>query len=104
MWRAFLCAQEVAGRRFFRVVFLLPMMITPVGIAYTFRILMDLGKGPFAPVWRALGLAEGSWANYAWGARVVVMARDNLQWTPLMVNVLLAALEKLPAEVIEAAQ
>src|SRR5205807_7282367 len=51
---AVLCAQQIAGRRFFRVVFLLPMMITPVGIAYTFRILMDLGKGPFAPAWRGL--------------------------------------------------
>jgi len=102
-WLAFLCAQEVAGRRFFRVVFLLPMMITPVGIAYTFRILMDLGKGPFAPVWRALGLAEVSWANYAWGARLVVMLGDIWQWTPFMFIVLLAALESLPAELIEAA-
>ena len=100
---AFLCAQEVAGRRFFRVVFLLPMMITPVGIAYTFRILMDLGKGPFAPIWRALGLAEVSWANYAWGARTVVMIGDIWQWTPFMFIVLLAALESLPAELIEAA-
>ncbi|OLD43506.1 MAG: hypothetical protein AUI83_18350, partial [Armatimonadetes bacterium 13_1_40CM_3_65_7] len=103
LWLAFLCAQEVAGRRFFRVVFLLPMMITPVGIAYTFRILMDLGKGPFAPVWRALGLAEVSWANYAWGARLVVMLGDIWQWTPFMFIVLLAALESLPAELIEAA-
>ena len=100
---AFLCAQEIAGRRFFRVVFLLPMMITPVGIAYTFRILMDLGKGPFAPLWRALGLAEVSWANYAWGARLVVMIGDIWQWTPFMFIVLLAALESLPAELIEAA-
>src|SRR5207249_3941887 len=103
LWLAFLCAQEVAGRRFFRVVFLLPMMITPVGIAYTFRILMDLGKGPFAPIWRALGLAEVSWANYAWGARTVVMIGDIWQWTPFMFIVLLAALESLPAELIEAA-
>lgn len=103
LWLAFLCAQEVSGRRFFRVVFLLPMMITPVGIAYTFRILMDLGKGPFAPLWRALGLAEVSWANYAWGARLVVMIGDIWQWTPFMFVVLLAALESLPAELNEAA-
>ncbi len=101
---AFLCAQEIAARRFFRVVFLLPMMITPVGIAYTFRILMDLGKGPFAPVWRALGLAEVSWANYAWGARAVVMIGDIWQWTPFMFIVLLAALEGLPIELTEAAK
>ncbi len=100
---AYLCSLELAGRRFFRVVFLLPMMITPVGIAYTFRILMDLGKGPFAPLWRGLGLAEVSWANYAWGARAVVMIGDVWQWTPFMFVVLLAALESLPAELLEAA-
>jgi len=99
---AYLCSLELAGRRFFRVVFLLPMMITPVGIAYTFRILMDLGKGPFAPLWRGLGLAEVSWANYAWGARAVVMIGDIWQWTPFMFIVLLAALESLPAELLEA--
>ncbi len=100
---AFLCSQDIAGRRFFRVVFLLPMMITPVGIAYTFRILMDLGKGPFAPIWRAMGLAEVSWVNYPWGARLAVMIGDVWQWTPFMFIVLLAALESQPAELLEAA-
>ncbi len=100
---AFLCAQNLAGRRFFRVAFLLPMMITPVGIAYTFRILMDLGKGPFAPLWRALGLAEVSWVNDPWGARAAVMIGDIWQWTPFMFIVLLAALESLPVELFEAA-
>ena len=98
-----LCAQQIAGRRFFRVVFLLPMMITPVGIAYTFRILMDLGKGPFAPVWRGLGLAEVSWASDPWGARIAVMIGDVWQWTPFMFVVLLAALESQPPELLEAA-
>lgn len=100
---AYLTSQNLAGRRFFRVVFLLPMMITPVGIAYTFRILMDLGKGPFAPLWRAMGLAEVSWANNSWAARIVVMIGDIWQWTPLMFIVLLAALESQPAELLEAA-
>jgi multiple sugar transport system permease protein len=100
---AFLCSLEIAGRRFFRVVFLLPMMITPVGIAYTFRILMDLGKGPFAPIWRAMGLAEVSWVNNPWGARLMVMIGDIWQWTPFMFIVLLAALESQPAELLEAA-
>ncbi|MBI3976247.1 MAG: sugar ABC transporter permease [Armatimonadetes bacterium] len=100
---AYLASQELAGRRFFRVVFLLPMMITPVGIAYTFRILFDLGKGPFAPVWGALGLAEVSWVNYPWGARLAVMTGDIWQWTPFMFIVLLAALESVPTELLEAA-
>src|SRR5439155_1564783 len=38
---ALLVVQHLPGRRFFRVVFLLPMMITPVGVAYLFQMLTD---------------------------------------------------------------
>ncbi len=100
---AYLASQDLAGRRFFRVVFILPMMITPVGIAYTFRILFDLGKGPFAPIWRAFGLAEVSWVTHPWGARAAVVIGDTWQWTPFMFIVLLAALESIPTELLEAA-
>jgi len=100
---AYLTSQHLPGRRFFRVVFLLPMMITPVGIAYMFRILANLGIGPFTPLWEALGLAEVSWASDPWGARIVVMIGDVWQWTPFMFVVLLAALESQPLELLEAA-
>ncbi|MCS7246492.1 MAG: sugar ABC transporter permease [Thermomicrobium sp.] len=100
---ATLCAQQLPGRRFFRVVFLLPMMITPVGVAYTFRMLTDTGKGPFAPVANWLGYANVSWVNDPWGARIAVMIGDLWQWTPFMFIVLLAALESQSSEPIEAA-
>ncbi len=100
---ASLCAQQLPGRRFFRVVFLLPMMITPVGVAYTFRMLTDTGKGPFAPIAHWLGYANVSWVNDPWGARVAVMIGDLWQWTPFMFIVLLAALESQSPEPIEAA-
>ena len=56
---ALLCAQPIRGRNFFRVVFFIPLMVTPVGIAYTFRMLADMQKGPLAPLSRALGSANG---------------------------------------------
>ena len=100
---AFLCAQKLAGRRFFRVVFFIPMMITPVGIAYTFRMLTDTTKGPFAPFWQLAGLGDFAWAATAWGARIAVMIGDAWQWIPFMFIVLLAALEAQPVDEIEAA-
>ena len=100
---ALLATQKLAGRRFFRVVFLLPMMITPVGIAYMFRMLTDTDKGPLQPIWQALGLGLFSWVNHPWGARVAVMLGDIWQWTPFMFIVLLAALEAQSTEQIEAA-
>jgi len=53
---ALLVTQNLPGKRFFRVVFLLPMMITPVGIGFTFRMMTDTLRGPIAPLWDALGL------------------------------------------------
>jgi multiple sugar transport system permease protein len=99
---AYLTTQRLAGRRFFRVVFLLPMMITPVGVAYMFRMLTDTGKGPFQPVWAAFGLTNFSWVNVPWGARAAVMIGDIWQWTPFMFIVLLAAMEGQDVEPLEA--
>jgi multiple sugar transport system permease protein len=100
---AMLTVQELPGRRFFRVVFLLPMMITPVGIAYMFRMLTDTSKGPFTPIWQAMGLADFSWVNNAWGARTAILIADVWQWTPFMFIVLVAVLESQPVEPVEAA-
>lgn len=100
---ALLVTQRLPGRRFFRVVFLLPMMITPVGVAYMFRMLTDTDKGPFQPIWQALGLGLYSWVNDPWGARAAVMIGDIWQWTPFMFIVLLAALEGQSVDLIEAA-
>jgi multiple sugar transport system permease protein len=100
---AYLLTQGLPGQRFFRVVFLLPMMITPVGVAYMFRMLTDTGKGPLQPLWAAVGLSDFSWVNDPWGARVAVMVGDVWQWTPFMFIILLAALEGQDTETVEAA-
>ena len=100
---AMLCVQKIKGRNFFRIVFFVPMMITPVGIAYLFRMLTDMTKGPFAPIVMLLGMEETSWAVIPWGARIAVMIGDAWQWIPFMFIILLAGLESLSIEQKEAA-
>ena len=100
---ALLVTQNLRGKRFFRVVFLLPMMITPVGIGFLFRMMTDTLQGPVAPLWVALGLEDFSWTQTAFGARSAVIIGDTWQWTPFIFIVLLAALEGVPREPIEAA-
>lgn len=101
---ALLCGQPIRGRNFFRVLFFIPLMVTPVGIAYTFRMLADMQKGPFAPLVRAFGINEWSWATEAWSARLMVLVGDTWQWTPFMFIVLLAAVENQPRDQVEAAR
>jgi multiple sugar transport system permease protein len=97
---ALLCAQKLPGLRFFRVIFLLPLTITPVGVAYMFRMVTNTNQGPLAFLWSS----DSSWVNDPWGARMAVMVSDIWQWTPFMFIVLLAAIQSLPQENIEAAQ
>jgi multiple sugar transport system permease protein len=101
---ALLCGQPIRGRNFFRVLFFIPLMVTPVGIAYTFRMLADMQKGPFAPLTQAIGITEWSWATEAWSARLMVLVGDTWQWTPFMFIVLLAAVENQPRDQVEAAK
>ena len=101
---AWLCAREIRGRDFFRVVFFIPLMVTPVGIAYTFRMLADTNVGPFAPIFQFFGIGAVEWATNAWSARAVVMVGDTWQWVPFIFIVLLAGIESQPRDQVEAAE
>ena len=100
---AMLLVQRLPGKRFFRIVFLLPMMITPVGIAFLFRMLADTHVGPLAPLLISLGLENVSWVSTPEGARTAVLIGDIWQWTPFMFIILLAALEGTSKDQLEAA-
>jgi multiple sugar transport system permease protein len=100
---AILAVQQVPWRRFFRILFLIPLTITPVGIGYMFLMMTDTSKGPLEPIWVALGLRNFTWVTDPWLARIAVIIGDTWQWTPFVFIVLLAALESLDQEVKEAA-
>ena len=101
---AFLCSMPIRGRSFFRVVFFIPLMITPIGVGYAFRMIADTTKGPFAPAWQWVGLGDFAWAADPWAARFFIMIGDSWQWIPFIFVVMLAALESVPRDYVEAAQ
>jgi len=53
---AFLCSQPILGKNFFRVIFFIPLMVTPLGVGYAMRMVADVTKGPFEPLLGAFGL------------------------------------------------
>jgi len=101
---ALLCSQKIRGRSFFRVVFFIPLMITPIGIGYAFRMMADTTKGPFSLVWQWAGLGDFAWASNAWTARSFIIVGDSWQWIPFIFVLLLAACENIPRDQIEAAE
>ncbi len=101
---AFLCSQPIAGKSFFRVIFFIPLMITPLGVGYAFKMILDITKGPFQPFWEFIGLRDWAWSTDAWAARWFIVVGDSWQWIPFIFIVMLAALENVSKDQVEAAQ
>lgn len=101
---AFLTSQPVSGKNFFRVIFFIPLMVTPLGVGYAMKMVADITKGPFEPVLSALGISSWVWSADPWSARIVMMVCDSWQWIPFIFICMLAALENVPRDHVEAAQ
>ena len=98
------CSQRIRGSRAFRVIFFVPMMITPIGVGYIFRMMADTTKGPFSGVWQWVGLGEFAWAADPWAARIFIVVADSWQWIPFVFIIMLAAFENVPRDLSEAAE
>jgi multiple sugar transport system permease protein len=101
---AFLCSQPISGKNLFRVVFFIPLMITPLGVGYAMKMVADITKGPFQPLFGAATVNTWVWSADPWAARFVMMICDSWQWIPFIFITMLAALENVPRDHVEAAQ
>ncbi len=101
---AYACSLRIRGSKAFRVIFFVPMMITPIGVGYIFRMMADTTKGPFSEVWHWVGLGEFAWATDPWAARIFIVVADSWQWIPFVFIMMLAAFENVPRDFSEAAE
>lgn len=112
---ALLLNREFVGRSFFRLVFLLPMMLTPVAVGYVGRMMFDSGISPLAQFQRTIGtflssivgqkvqvgipfLTDPAVAPYT------IVLLDSWQWIPFMTLLLLAGMQAIPEDIYEAAR
>ncbi len=102
---ALLLNADIRGRKFFRVAFLLPFMLSPVAVSWMIgKSIMENRFGPLATFLRFLGWESPAFYSSAWAARASIMAMDSWVWIPFIVIMLLAGLQALPHEVKEAAR
>ncbi|MBE0624585.1 MAG: sugar ABC transporter permease [Burkholderiales bacterium] len=95
---ALLVWRDVRAGRFFRVLFLIPMMTTPVIMAVIWRTVFHESLGPANDLLRLLGMAALPWLSQAGLAMTSVIIVEVWQWTPFMFLMLLAGLLSLPRE------
>src|SRR4029078_10190043 len=97
---ALLLNAEIRARRFFRVVFLLPFMLSPVAISWMIgKSLMEFRFGPAATLARHLGWETPAFFTSPWIARLSIVAMDAWVWIPFIMILLLAGLQALPKEI-----
>ncbi|MBI2719822.1 MAG: sugar ABC transporter permease [Rhizobiales bacterium] len=102
---ALLLNAEIKARKFFRVAFLLPFMLSPVAISWMIgKSLMEYRFGPLATLMRHLGWESPAFFATPWIARLSIVAMDSWVWIPFIMILLLAGLQALPKEVQEAAK
>jgi multiple sugar transport system permease protein len=104
MGLALLLNQEIHFRRFFRVTFLIPMMLTPAAVGYVGRMLFNESQGPVNDIINRLGGPTIPWISNPRLALPSLILLDTWEWVPFMTVVLLAGLQSLPPEVFESAR
>ncbi len=88
----------------FRTIHALPLMVAPVAVGATWRLLTIPGLGPipyYLDRWFGIDYRLGSFVDQAFFTTVVM---DLWHWTPLVTLTLLAGLSALPKEPFEQAQ
>lgn len=100
---ALLVWREVRGRRFWRVLFLVPMMTTPVVMAAIWQTIFNESLGPVNDLLGKVGLTPIKWFTESGPALAALMTVEVWQWTPFMFLLLLAGLLSLPKEPFMAA-
>jgi multiple sugar transport system permease protein len=102
---ALLLNADIVGRKFFRVAFLLPFMLSPVAVSWMIgKSIMDLRFGPASWLFRQLGWESPAFFVHPWTARAGISAMDAWIWIPFIMIMLLAGLQALPTEIMESAR
>jgi multiple sugar transport system permease protein len=102
---ALLLNADIRARKFFRVAFLLPFMLSPVAVSWMVgKSIMENRFGPLATLARSLGWENPAFFSDPWMAKTSIIAMDSWVWIPFMVILLLAGLQALPVDIKEAAK
>lgn len=102
---ALLMNAGLRGRKYFRVLLLLPMLLPPVVVAVIWRLIYNPNFGLLNATAKSWGLDTSQWMWIAGqkSALASVILVDIWQWTPFMFLLLLAGLQSIPQDPYEAA-
>jgi multiple sugar transport system permease protein len=100
---ALLTERKTRGLTIFRTIFILPIMIAPVVVGVIWRYLYNANYGMINYFLGLLGAEPVLWLAQPATALASIIITDIWQWTPFVYLLLLAGLQTVPDENIEAA-
>ncbi|MFV2001499.1 MAG: carbohydrate ABC transporter permease [Paracoccaceae bacterium] len=102
---ALLLNSQIRAQKFFRVAFLMPLMLSPVAVSWMVgKSMLEIRFGPLARLARWLGWDSPSFFGSPEIARATIMIMDAWTFIPFMMIMILAGLQAIPKEVQEAAK
>ena len=95
--------REFAGRGFFRTIFLMSMVATPVAIALVWMMILDINSGILNYLLNLVAGVRVAWLSDRSVVLWSLILVDTWQWTPFIMLIALAGLSALPTEPYESA-
>jgi multiple sugar transport system permease protein len=89
---------------FLKTLLMIPMMLPPIAVAITWKLIYQPQFGVLNELMFRLGLPLQAWAGDVDLAMFTVVLADVWEWTPFIFLLMLAGLASLPAEPYEAAE
>jgi len=101
---ALLFFRRFPGDRFLRAILILPMVVAPIVVGLLSRYIVNVQFGVINYLLDILGIGRiDFFGDPAWALTTLIII-DVWQWTPFMFLILLAALQSIPEELLEAAK
>lgn len=102
---AYILSEKLPGKNFIIPIFILPVVMAPIIVGYTWRMLWDT---QFGPINQVLSWILGEPITLVWLTNPVavypaIIITEIWQWTPFMFLILLAGLTAINPEIREAA-
>ena len=104
--------KPIKGASVFRTIFILPLMVSPVVVGLIWKYMLDARTGVInyyieaigeaIPFLQNLGFARQAYLGDPHLALPALIVTDIWQWTPFIFIIILAGLQALPAEIMEA--
>lgn len=101
---ALLVARQLHHAGLLRVILILPMTIAPIAVGVIWRLIYASGIGVTDPLFRWAGLKSPEVLAHPTSAFFGLVVVDIWEWTPLLFLIILAGLQSLPQDPIEAAE